>query len=222
MRAHAPTLAVFSLLSLAILTGTAITGSRAAQRQDTAIPNAVGDSAFAEPITGAADIVDGDSIKINGTQIRLHGIDAPEMTQNCKANTSIGGFKAPVADTWRCGLEAKRALAHMIGAAPVSCVPTTLDKYGRTVARCSVPGASSALDLNAEMVRLGLAWAFVRYATDYVAIENEARAAKRGIWQAETQSAWDFRAAKWQAAEVVAPEGCTIKGNVTWKGDHGR
>ena len=34
-------------------------------------------SALAD-ITGPATVVDGDTIKIDGTSIRLHGIDAPE------------------------------------------------------------------------------------------------------------------------------------------------
>ena len=215
MRAHAPTLAVFSVLSLAVIAVT-----RAAPLQDA--PDAPGS---ADALTGLARIVDGDSLKIEGTSIRLHGIDAPEMAQACNAAAAAGSPRAGVvasdgAATWRCGLEAKRALAALIGDQPVTCRPTTLDKYGRTVARCWTGG----VDLNAEMVRLGMAWAFVRYSSDYVEIEREARAAKRGIWQAETQTAWDFRAAKWQAAvasapDVGAPEGCTIKGNVTVKGE---
>jgi endonuclease YncB( thermonuclease family) len=223
MRAHAPTLAVFSVLSLAVLAITPITGTKAAPRQDAPASEAVGDSAFAEPIAGPAEIVDGDSIKILGISIRLHGIDAPEMTQDCTAAPPTGPAKAPVpratAETWRCGLEAKRALAHLIAKSDVACAPVTLDKYGRTVARCAVPGQAGPVDLNAEMVRQGYAWAFVRYSSDYVEIEKEARAARRGIWRAETQTAWDFRATKWQAAEAVAPDGCTIKGNVTWKGE---
>ena len=48
-------------------------------------------------------------------------------------------------------------------------------RYGRTVARCLL----GELDIEAEMVRRGLAWAFVKYSRDYVAQEAEARAAHR-------------------------------------------
>ena len=34
-------------------------------------------------ITGKPRVVDGDTIHINQTKIRLHGIDAPEMKQTC-------------------------------------------------------------------------------------------------------------------------------------------
>jgi len=43
-------------------------------------------------------------------------------------------------------------------------------RYGRTVARCLL----GELDIEAEMVRRGLAWAFVKYSRDYVAQEAEA------------------------------------------------
>jgi hypothetical protein len=74
-------------------------------------------------------------------------------------------------------------------------------------------------DINAELVRSGLAWAFVKYSTSYVEAEGEARALKIGIWQAETEPAWVYREKRWQSAETGAPNGCAIKGNVTAKGN---
>ncbi len=211
MRAHAPTLAVFSILSLAIVAAT-----HAAPRQDVVGPPAAAtENSSPQAIVGRADITDGDSIKIDGISVRLHGIDAPEMSQACTAAPSDTRFRVSAPNTWKCGVEARRALAHLIGQSEVSCIETTIDRYGRTVARCR----AGETDLSAEMVRQGMAWAFVRYSMDYVELEKEARAARRGIWQADTQTAWDFRAGKWQAAQLSAPEGCTIKGNVTWTGE---
>jgi len=40
--------------------------------------------ANAEP--GKARVVDGDTIHINQTKIKLHGIDAPEMKQTCRTS----------------------------------------------------------------------------------------------------------------------------------------
>jgi len=113
--------------------------------------------------------------------------------------------------TWPCGIEATRALRYTIAGHDVSCHPVTLDRYGRTVARCFV----GTNDIQAHMVRQGLAWAFVKYSTDYVPEETEARAALRGIWQADTQTAWDFRATRWAEYDKAAPEGCPIKGTST-------
>jgi endonuclease YncB( thermonuclease family) len=50
-------------------------------------------SAHAEEITGNPHIIDGDSIRIGDTEIRLHGIDAPEAKQLCKVKGK----------EWRCG-----------------------------------------------------------------------------------------------------------------------
>ena len=163
-------------------------------------------AAAGEPIAGPAAIVDGDTIRVGDTRVRLHGIDAPEASQRC--NAAVGG-------TWACGTEATRALRSAIGAHDVSCQPVTVDRYRRTVARCFV----GDIDLQAELVRQGLAWAFVRYSHDYVSIEAEARAAHRGIWQADTQTAWDYRATRWAEYDKTAPEGCPIKGNINHHGE---
>ena len=124
-------------------------------------------------IAGQAFIIDGDTIRLGDTRIRLHGIDAPEAAQSC--NAAGGG-------TWACGTAATRALRSIVADREVVCQPLTLDRYGRTIARCFV----GAADIEAEMVRQGYAWAFVKYSTDYVGEEAEARAAHGGIWQAET------------------------------------
>ncbi len=71
------------------------------------------------------------------------------------------------------------------------------------------------------MIDLGLAWAFSRYSDDYVARETAARASGAGVWQAETEPAWEYRARRWTSATAAAapPEGCPIKGNINRKGE---
>lgn len=61
-----------------------------------------------------------------------------------------------------------------------------VDQYGRIVAVCSLaqPDGSS-LDLNDWMVRQGNAVAYTRFTDEYVAAQEEARAARRGLWQGE-------------------------------------
>ncbi len=156
-------------------------------------------------IKGHAHVIDGDTIGIGETRIRLEGIDAPEAGQTCKRKW-IGW--------WPCGAEATAVLERLIGGRPLSCEPRGLDKYGRTLAVCFVDGR----DINAQMVRQGHAWAFVRYSQTYVREEAQARAESLGIWQGESQPAWDYRAKRWAAAEQKAPEGCAIKGNITKNG----
>jgi hypothetical protein len=96
----------------------------------------------------------------------------------------------------------------------VTCDDRGLDKYGRRLSVCLVDGK----DVNAAMVRQGLAWAFVRYSQLYVKEEALARAEGIGIWQGEATPAWDYRAQRWAASETQAPTGCAIKGNISKHG----
>jgi endonuclease YncB( thermonuclease family) len=164
------------------------------------------DEAFAfENVKGPAMAVDGDTLDIAGTRVRLEGIDAPEYAQTC-ARAAAG--------SWSCGKEAQRTLAKMVAGQTVDCESRGRDKYDRVLGVCSVAGR----EINAEMVRSGLAWAFIKYSNSYASLEAEARAAKVGIWQGETEPAWVYREKRWTGAEQTAPEGCAIKGNVTDKG----
>ena len=156
-------------------------------------------------ITGDAIVIDGDTLEIGGRRVRLEGIDAPEMAQSCQ--TSNGS-------PWRCGLTAQQKLIEITRGQTVACDAAGTDKYGRTLAVCFVEGE----DINATLVRQGVARAFVKYSELYVSQEAEARAARRGIWQADNTAPWDFRHRRWQTAEASAPQGCAIKGNVSSKG----
>ena len=89
-----------------------------------------------------------------------------------------------------------------------------MDKYGRTLAVCYAEGE----DINAALVRNGMARAFVKYSSLYVAEETQAAAARLGLWQGENIAPWDYRSKRWQTAETAAPSGCAIKGNVSNRG----
>lgn len=69
-----------------------------------------------------------------------------------------------------------------------------LDRYGRTVAHVSCNGT----DANTEQVRAGLAWVFDRYVIDrrLYGLQDEARAARRGLWaDAQPVAPWEWRRA---------------------------
>jgi endonuclease YncB( thermonuclease family) len=121
---------------------------------------------------GEASVTDGDGLRIGDERIRLWGIDAPELDQQCRRNRTV----------YACGTEARDALERLVDAGAPSCERLYEDPYGRTVARCSVAG----VDLGAEMVRLGLAVDFRRYSKGaYADEEAQARAARRGLWAGE-------------------------------------
>ena len=155
-------------------------------------------------ISEPARVVDGDTLEVRGTRVRLHGIDAPESKQRCRARGR----------TWSCGREAARALARRIGARTVACEERDLDRYGRVVAVCRVGGR----DVNAWMAAEGWAFAYRKYSRDYVGEETAARAAKRGVWRGDVVAPWDWRRGERLAGEgTAAQQGggrCAIKGNI--------
>lgn len=129
--------------------------------------------------TGRATVVDGDTIRLGDVRVRLWGIDAPERHQVC---TTAAG------KPWRCGEAPTAALRGLVGNRTVSCTQRTTDRYQRPVAVCTVNGA----DVGAAMVRQGMALAFRRYSGDYVAIEDDARTRRAGIWSGafDDPAAW--------------------------------
>lgn len=132
----------------------------------------------AEHLEGHAEAVDGDTLDISGTHIRLAGIDAPELRQTCEREGR----------PWRCGEAARAALAEALAGGPVSCRAEKRDKYKRPLGFCTVGGT----DIAALMVGNGLAIAYLGKA--YQSEEAEARAAGRGLWAGTFQRPADYRA----------------------------
>ncbi|HEY9010963.1 MAG TPA: thermonuclease family protein [Devosia sp.] len=116
--------------------------------------------------TGMAIAADGDSLRLGNDRVRLLGIDAPELDQTC--------WRAEGSE-WPCGREARAELARLVAGREADCQPAGTDKYGRTLARCSVAGD----DLGAAMVRAGLALATEGYVLEATAARTE----RRGLWQ---------------------------------------
>lgn len=130
-------------------------------------------------VSGRAVVIDGDTIEVNDSRIRLYGIDAPESRQTCLA----GGQR------WPCGEQATRALTDRVGNQTVRCEERDRDRYGRIVAVCRLAGQ----DLNAWLVAQGWALAYRQFSEVYVDEEGAAEAAGRGIWRGAFVAPWDWR-----------------------------
>ena len=111
-------------------------------------------------------IADGDTftLLVDGNEqvrIRLHGIDAPERSQ-------------PYSRV------ATEFLGEQLKGNVVVKVTDT-DRYGRKVGIVMVDGRN----VNEEMIRAGYAWHYKKYDSnpEWERLENEARAARRGLWQ---------------------------------------
>ena len=80
----------------------------------------------------------------------------------------------------------------------VRCHARTRDRYGRDVSSCWADTA----DVSEWLVANGWALAFRQYSTDYVDVEEQARAQHRGIWSSEFQPPWEWRA---ERRKAIAP-----------------
>jgi endonuclease YncB( thermonuclease family) len=139
-------------------------------------------AALADDLTGQASIIDGDTLEIHGARIRLWGIDAPESSQFCRGEDSL---------LYKCGAKAANDLDAFIATRPVNCSPITLDRYGRTVAACSVEG----VDLGDWLVRNGLALDWPQYSKGkYDAAQRDAEHSGRGMWAGSYVEPWLYRA----------------------------
>lgn len=154
-----------------------------------AVSPAAAQFAAGDRIAGrVVSIEDGDTLTVlaPGTRpvrIRVANIDAPEWDQ-------------PHGD------RSKRMLSDLAFGRDVEVAVDDVDSYQRPVGRIRVGGE----DVNAAMVRLGGAHVFTRWNRDpsLVAVEAEARAARRGLWnlpEVERMPPWGWRAAKREERE---------------------
>ena len=127
----------------------------------------------------AVRVIDGDTISLNGTKIRLKGIDAPESKQECKYQ------EADKVRKYKCGIESAEYLSHLIDGKTVECTDEGKDLYGRTLSYCYV----GTTNINRQMVRDG--WA-IGY-DDFAVEEWWAKQNKAGLWKGEFQKPAEWR-----------------------------
>ena len=123
-------------------------------------------------------VSDGDTVTVlvgrEQTKVRLWGIDAPEKAQ---------AF----------GQRSREHVSLLVFGKTVRVEVWGKDRYGRTLGRIFHGGA----DVNLAMVRAGMAWWYQQYAPgadDIELAEQQARAAKAGLWRdPQPQPPWEFR-----------------------------
>ena len=128
-------------------------------------------------IVGEAEVTDGDTIIINDIRIRFTGSDAPESYFFGKTQTCLNGDGRE----WECGNAATQKLKELINNQTVRCTDEGQDRYGRTLGICYV----GDMDLQAEMVKSGMAVAYLRYSDRHEKEQNYAKKVKAGMWAGE-------------------------------------
>ncbi|RUM26812.1 thermonuclease family protein [Rhizobium vallis] len=125
---------------------------------------------------GAFHAADGDSLTSGAERLRLEGIDAPELHQSCEREGKA----------WACGRVAREALQDMVLASGTRCQGGRRDRYDRLLVVCR---NGTGADINAAMVRLGMAISYGGYGKE----EAEARAARAGLWAGTFERPRDVR-----------------------------
>ncbi len=124
-------------------------------------------------ITGKAWVIDGDTIVINKTHIRLSGIDAPEMNHPYGRNS-------------------KSAMIALCKGQIITATIEAHESYDRIVATCTLPDGR---DLSAELVKLGLAIDWPKFSGGkYKHLETTD--ARKKMWRADAKQRGRYNEAK--------------------------
>lgn len=119
-------------------------------------------------------VIDGDTVVlVDGQHVRLRGIDAPELSQPH-------------------GREAKRWLELLVAGRDVQLVEPRAAAYDRVEAAITW----ETTQVNAVMLKLGMAWVDPRYNRhpSWVALERDARARRVGLWAVQAaMPPWEWR-----------------------------
>ncbi|MDO8327373.1 MAG: thermonuclease family protein [Cypionkella sp.] len=154
---------------MAVLSGAALISSAQAEAAET-------------EIRGTPEVIDSDILKFGTQRVILWGVEGPEKRQVCQLN----------GEPWNCHDVAFRKLQLLAGRGEVVCqYQGDPDPFGRRFGICQSGGE----DLNAEMIKTGVALAFEEETDAYVGQMAEAIGAGAGLWQpgVEFEEPWVFR-----------------------------
>ena len=135
-------------------------------------------------LSGSVNITkvsDGDSLRSGDLRIRLFGIDAPELEQQCTDQNGL---------LWDCGAAAQRQLIALIREnKELRCNLRDVDNYGRLIMQCF----TGSIDIGAAMVQSGHALAYRHFSDLYIEDEEKAKAALKGVWRGTFSPPWEWR-----------------------------
>jgi endonuclease YncB( thermonuclease family) len=156
-------------------------------------------------LAGAAVIISGDTIEVQGRRVRLTGVTAPGGDQLCV------GAQAQ----WRCGMVARLKLDQRIGSSSVICREQGVDRHGRILGRCRVDDGQG-MELNRWLVTSGWALASGDHGQAYREAEERAASSGAGLWRDGFAPSDDWRRIAESAERepgdgVVDCSSCTLR-----------
>ncbi len=130
---------------------------------------------------GADEVIDGDTLVVEGQKMRLFGVEAFELGQTCLDRQG---------KPWHCGTAAKAALAELVQGEAIACTVIADEPKDGYIARCT---GRDDIDLGGYLVRAGLALADPRAGKVYLADQASAKATAAGAWGGTFSPPWDWR-----------------------------
>jgi endonuclease YncB( thermonuclease family) len=172
---------ICGILFLGIFFGIIFNTATSAQSQNLRVKSHL---QFDKEFSGNTFVLDGDSLKVGGKEVRLFGVDAPEYKQTC--------FDAKKKE-YACGQVSRDFLINLAGGKQVTCLYAEKDKYDRFLSKCSV----DKISINEEIVKNGMAviYNFTESDEKMDKLEAEAKEKKLGIWKGAFQLPKDYRKA---------------------------
>jgi|tagenome__1003787_1003787.scaffolds.fasta_scaffold20911752_1 endonuclease YncB( thermonuclease family) len=134
-------------------------------------------------MSGTGSAMEGDVVSLNGTMIRLRGIDAPDPGQSCRTMRGV---------EYDCFGAARAQLQQMLDLGQVTCLAKEQDRSQHRIGVCRVLGK----DLSAAMLVRGWAFSYSHLSSDYDGLEARAQSRKAGMWAGRVEAPWLWRTRK--------------------------
>ena len=135
--------------------------------------------------------IDGDTIIGDNKIIRIDGINAPEIEQECIVSDA----------KWSCGLSSKEFLQNVIAQYKIFCktniIKYNIEKQELYLSYCYIDDDKKT-DLGKYIIQNGFAVAYKKYSNAYITDELIAKNNRVGIWNSVFEDPHDFKIRKFK------------------------